>query len=196
MDTIEKIKSKVRGYISEKRFIHSVGVANTAVYLSKIWGGNSGKLFVAGILHDVARDMSAEKLIEIAEKNGYRIDEVEYANPVLLHAPVGAIIAKSDFGITDEEILNCIRYHTTGRKNMSLNEVIIYVSDFIEPSRNFPDAERVRAIADKNLREALLEETYFNVCYLMNKRMPIHRRTIEMFNDFLKKELTKTQIKI
>ena len=196
MDTIKKIEAAVKKTLPEKRFQHSKGVSEMSQLLYKKWGGDKDKLAIAGLLHDIARDIPTDKLIEIAKENGYHIDEIEYANPILLHAPVGAMIAKKEFDIEDEDILNCIRYHTTGRKGITLNEAIIYVADFIELGRDFPDAEKVRKIAFNNLKKAVLEETHLNVCYLMSIEAPIHPRTIEMFNDLLKKELTKTEIKI
>ena len=196
MDTIKKIEAEVKRKVSKRRFEHSKRVAEMAELLYKKWGGNREKLIIAGLLHDIARDIQTSELIKIAQNNGYNIDEIEYANPILLHAPVGAMIAKKNFGINDEVILNCIRYHTTGRRGITLNESIIYVSDFIEKGRDFPDAEKVRSIAFKSLKEAVLEETRLNVSYLMSIRKPIHLHTIEMFNSLLEKELTKTEIKI
>ncbi len=196
MVTIESVKEWIKKYESKSRIEHSECVVETAISLYKVWGGNSDVLTYAGLLHDVARDLPAEKLIEIAEKNGYQIDEVEAENPILLHAPVGAILVKNELGITNKEILNCIAYHTTGRKDITLNESIIYLADFIEPGRNFDDAMYVRNIAYRNLNDALIEETRLNVGFLMKNRIPVHPRTIEMFNALLKKELTKREIKI
>ena len=196
MVTIDEILQRLPEYETQKRIDHSIRVMETALKLYKLWGGNKQVLSYAGLLHDIARDLPVEKLIEIAQRNGYQIDQIEAENPVILHAPVGAIIAKNDFGITDEDILNCIRYHTTGRANITINEAIIYLADFIEPGRDFEDAAKVRSIAFTDLKEAVLEETILNVVYLMNARTPIHPRTIEMFNSLLKKQLTKPEIKI
>ena len=196
MVTIDEIIENLPKYETQKRIEHSIRVKETALQLYKLWGGNEQILIYAALLHDIARDLPIEKLIEIAERNGYRIDKIEAENPIILHAPVGAIIAKNDFGITNEDILNCIRYHTTGRADITLNEAIIYLVDFIEPGRDFEDAEKVRKIAFVDLKEAVIQETIFNVIYLMNARIPIHPRTIEMFNSLLKKQLTKAEIKI
>ena len=196
MVTIDDIIKKLSKYETQKRIEHSIRVKETALQLYKLWGGNEQFLIYAALLHDIARDLPIEKLIEIAQKNDYRIDKIEAENPIILHAPVGAIIAKNDFGVTNEDILNCIRYHTTGRADITLNEAIIYLADFIEPGRDFEDAEKVRKIAFIDLREAVIQETIFNVVYLMNARIPIQPRTIEMFNSLLKKQLTKAEIKI
>ncbi len=196
MVTISEIIESLPKYETQKRIEHSIRVKETALQLYKLWGGNKQVLVYAALLHDIARDLPAEKLIEIAKKNNYHIDEIESENPVILHAPVGAIIAENDFGIIDKDILNCIRYHTTGRADITLNEAIIYLADFIEPGRDFEDAKKVRKIAFADLKEAVIQETIFNVAYLMNARVPIHPRTIEMFNSLLKKQLTKDEIKI
>ena len=196
MVTISEIIERLPKYETQKRIEHSIRVKETALQLYKIWGGNKQVLVYAALLHDIARDLPIEKLIEIAEKNGYRIDKIEAENPIILHAPIGAIIAEKDFGITDKNILNCIKYHTTGRASITLNEAIIYLADFIEPGRDFEDAKKVRKIAFADLKEAVIQETILNVAYLMNARVPIHPKTIEMFNSLLKKELTKDEIKI
>ncbi len=196
MVTIETVRKWIAKYESPKRIQHSEGVAETAVSLCKKWGGDREILLYAGLLHDVARDLSTEELIEIAKKNGYPVDEIEACNPILLHGPVGSILARNELGIDNPEILNCIVFHTTGRKNITLNESLIYLSDFIEPGRQFADASYVRSLAFKNLEDALLEETRMNVSFLMKEKMPIHIRTIEMFNSLLKKELTKREFKI
>ncbi len=196
MVTISEIIERLPKYETRKRIEHSIRVKETALQLYKIWGGNKQVLVYAALLHDIARDLPIEKLIEIAEKNGYRIDKIEAENPIILHAPIGAIIAEKDFGITDKNILNCIKYHTTGRASITLNEAIIYLADFIEPGRDFEDAKKVRKIAFADLKEAVIQETILNVAYLMNARVPIHPKTIEMFNSLLKKQLTKDEIKI
>ncbi len=196
MVTISEIIERLPKYETQKRIKHSIRVKETALQLYKLWGGNKQVLVYAALLHDIARDLSIEKLIKIAEKNGYRIDKIEAENPIILHAPIGAIIAEKDFGITDKNILNCIKYHTTGRASITLNEAIIYLADFIEPGRDFEDAKKVRKIAFADLKEAVIQETILNVAYLMNARVPIHPKTIEMFNSLLKKELTKDEIKI
>ncbi len=196
MVTIAEAKKWLRKYESLNRIQHSERVVETALSLYKVWGGNKDVLLYAGFLHDVARDLPFPELFRIAEENGYIPDEIEAKNPVLLHAPVGAILVRNELGIKDVNILNCIKYHTTGRKGITLNEALIYLADFIEPGRNFSDASYVRNIAFKNLKEALLEETRLNVDYLMKAKKPVHPRTIEMFNFLLEKQLTKREIKI
>ncbi len=186
MVTIDKIKEEVKKRVSPERFKHSENVAEMSIELNKLWGGDAQKLVYAAYLHDIARDISEEKLVRIAKENGYKINDVEYMNPILLHSIVGAVIAEKEFEIADPVILNCIKYHTTGRKGITLNEAIIYVADFTERGRNFGDAKIVREISFKDLKEAVLKETELNVSFLMKQRKPIHPYTIEMFNDLLK----------
>ena len=187
--TINKIKKEVQKRLPLNRFKHAERVAEMSIALSKIWGGDPEKLICAAYLHDIARDIPEKELIKIAKENKYKISEIEYKKPVLLHSIVGAIIAGKDFGITDQSILNAIRYHTTGRKGITINEAIIYIADFTEYGRTFKEAKIVREISFKNLKEAVLKETEFNTCFLMSKRKPIHPYSIEMFNDLLKNEI-------
>jgi len=189
MVTIDKVRKKVKKRLSPERFEHSERVADMSKKLSKIWNGNTAKLIYAAYLHDIARDMPSKDLIKIVKENGYRISKLEHAKPVLLHSLAGTIIAETIFGVNDQSILNAIRYHTTGRKGITVNEAIIYVADFTECGRNFKEANIVRKISFKNLKEAVLKETELNICFLMNKRKPIHPYSIEMSNDLLKNEI-------
>ncbi len=189
MVTIDKVREEVKKRLSPERFEHSERVAFMSKKLGKIWDGDTAKLIYAAYLHDIARDMPTNDLIKTVKENGYRISKLEYAKPVLLHSIAGTIIAGKDFGINDPTILNAIRYHTTGRKGITVNEAIIYVADFTECGRNFREADIVRKLSFKNLKEAVLKETEFNASFLMNKRKPVHPYSIEMFNYLLKNEI-------
>lgn len=149
---IYKLQNKIKKVLEEKRFEHTLGVAYTAANLAFIYNYDDKKAFVAGLLHDCAKCLSHEKRLSVCKKNHLEITEIEKENPVLLHAKVGAFFAKEKYEISDTDILDAIRYHTTGRPDMGLLEKIIYVADFIEPHRKkLPRLYEIRKIAFEDL---------------------------------------------
>ena len=145
---IYKLQNKIKKALEPKRYEHTLGVAYVAASLAFVYGVDSEKAFLAGLLHDCAKCLSHQKRISICDKNHLEITSVEKANPVLLHAKVGAFLAKDKYDIEDVEIQNAILYHTTGKPNMNLLEKIIYVADYIEPHRKkLPRLESIRKIA-------------------------------------------------
>lgn len=177
LDT-DSIKKYLESSISPKRFIHSVNVSNTAASLAELYGGDALKAAVAGLAHDCARELEKTQLLVCLEEEGMVADEMTKEIKELLHGPAAVHICRKVFGIEDEEILNAIRYHTTGRVNMTLLEKIVYLSDFIEPSRSFEGVERLRKLAVGNLDRALLLAFNSSIEYLISKNGLIHMDTI------------------
>lgn len=161
------------------RFDHSVGVSQTAVKLAGLYGGDVSKARVAGLLHDCARDLSSHILLKMAESFGIVVSDVEAECPMLLHAPVGACLAKADFGITDEEILAAIRCHTTGCRDMSLLAKIIFLADYIEPQRDFPGVDILRELAWRDLDKAVLAGYDQTLLYIIRQGGLIHGASVE-----------------
>ena len=130
-DMLDKLKSK----LTEKRFIHSIGVEYTAACLAMRYGADVQKARIAGLLHDNAKCLPIEDKLKKCEKFDLPINECERKNPDLLHGKLGAYYAREKYGIKDQEILDAITYHTTGRPAMTLIDKIIFVADYIEPNR-------------------------------------------------------------
>ncbi|MBS5523105.1 MAG: bis(5'-nucleosyl)-tetraphosphatase (symmetrical) YqeK [Clostridiales bacterium] len=148
---------------SGKRFIHTLGVQYTSACLAMCYGADVNKAQMAGLLHDCAKHMKPEKLLEISKKQGLKISKAQERNPFLLHGRVGAYLARTKYGIKDEEILGAIEWHTTGRPEMTLLEKIIFTADYIEPGRNqAPNLEILRQLSFTDLNQAvcmILEQT-------------------------------------
>ena len=133
---IFSLYEKMQKRLKRKRYIHSVGVAGTAASLAMKYGADVYKAQIAGILHDCAKCYDDDELIMLCTGNSIEVTPFEKEHGFLLHAKYGAFLAKTCYEIDDEDILNAIRWHTTGHEDMSLLEKIIYISDYIEPSRN------------------------------------------------------------
>ena len=180
-----KTKKTLRKYLDRDRFEHSEGVMYTAAALAMRYGENLEKAQIAGILHDCAKCMPDSKKLKICEKNHIEITEAEKMSPFLLHAKVGAYIAKAKYDIEDTEILDAIACHTTGKPAMTLLEKIIYISDYIEPMRNkASNLEEVRKMAFVDLDEALFKILSDTLVYLekSSKKMdPMTMQTYEYY---------------
>ena len=180
-----KTKKTLRKYLDRDRFEHSEGVMYTAAALAMRYGEDLEKAQIAGILHDCAKCMPDSKKLKICEKNHIEVTEAEKMSPFLLHAKVGAYIAKAKYDIEDTEILDAIACHTTGKPAMTLLEKIIYISDYIEPMRNkASNLEEVRKMAFVDLDEALFKILSDTLVYLekSSKKMdPMTMQTYEYY---------------
>lgn len=166
---IKKIRRKMEKVLDSRRFEHTLGVAYTASALAMCYQVDISKAQTAGLLHDCAKCISDEKKIAICNKHNIHMNEVELKTPFLLHAKVGSFIAMKQFNITDQDIINAILNHTTGRPGMSQLEKIIYVADYIEPGRKqAPNLTQVRKLAFHDLDAALLKILEDTLQYLNN----------------------------
>ena len=186
MQKTDEIIQYLNDQLSEIRFRHTMGVAETAVSLAKKWGADAHKAYLAGLVHDCAKEISPKEAVRKLEDFGYIPDELELQASALLHAPLGAYLAKEVFGIHDEDVLNAVRYHTTGRVDMTLLEKIIYVADFIEPGRKYIEAELVRTLAETDIDAAVLKEADMFIKFTIDKGRMIHPDTILARNSMLK----------
>lgn len=185
-----KIQEKLKKVQNERRYEHTLGVAYTATCLAYRYGEDPEKARLAGLLHDCAKHLSGEKALEMCVKYDLPVNNIEKNNPFLLHGKVGALIAQKKFNVDDEDILNAITYHTTGRPGMSLLEKIIYVSDYIEPNRDFAsNLDTVRNLAFENLDMALMKILEDILKHLLDKNLPTDPMTQKTFDYYIKEQL-------
>ena len=152
---IDEMFLRLKDMIPEKRLEHSVGVMETAVNLATVAGVDPEKARVAGLLHDCAKKLSREQMLEACEKGGVTLFDGEADSEPILHAPAGVYVARYFFGVTDRDVLSAIRYHTAGAPDMSPLEELIFVADFIEPYRKpIPGLQEIREMAEKDLHQA------------------------------------------
>lgn len=183
---MNSIMSYLYSSISSKRYIHSINVSITAKRLAEFYECDAAKAEIAGLVHDCARELDRSIQADYITEESIAADEMTLSRKELLHGPAAVHICRKAFGIEDDEILNAVRYHTTGRENMSLLEKIIYLSDFIEPGRSFVGVEALRGMAFKDLNKALLLAYNSSIEYLLSKNELIHVNTILSRNYVLK----------
>lgn len=181
-DELNAIKEKVRLSQNDFRYQHTIGVMNTAVELAKRYEVDVDKARIAGLLHDCAKGFTGQRNLELCEKYGLPISETEQKNLGLLHAKLGAYLARQEYGIDDEEILDAIRWHTTGRPKMTPLDKIIYIADYIEPNRNqTPNLAQIRRLAMVDLDECLYTILEDSLAYLKTKNEVVDQMTEETY---------------
>ncbi|MEG0075552.1 MAG: bis(5'-nucleosyl)-tetraphosphatase (symmetrical) YqeK [Eubacterium sp.] len=177
-----EIEKKLKKTLKPKRYTHTLNVIKSALELSEKYPCNCEKVRYAALLHDCAKNYSDQALIETANQYYLKVDEVTKREPQLLHGPVGAVVARQEYGIEDKEILSAIKYHTTGRENMTVLEKIIYLADFIEPGRKYPGVDALREIAFEDLDDAMIQALTNTIRYITNIKGLIHERTVSARN--------------
>ncbi len=184
---VEQLTIEIANRMPKERYEHVLRVTETAKRLAEKYKLPVFKAEQAALFHDVAKFMSkpAQQHILNTANEDPRLFSFHHE---LWHAPVGAIIARDEFGIKDVDILNAIRYHTTGRANMSPLEKLIYISDMIEPGRSFPGVDDLRGKAEENLDTAMEACIYQSVQFLVNKRVPVFPDSIDCYNDHVKQK--------
>lgn len=184
---IERINEKVKNMLPQKRYKHSLNVANCAVKLSEIYNYDKEKAYIAGITHDCAKYLTKEEVNYYVDKYEIYLDELECDSLALSHSLIGAYIAKYEFGIKNEDIINAIKYHTTGKEDMNLIEKIIYIADIIEEDRNFPGVDLLRELVySGKLDEALIISFNNTIKLIIENNQLIHNRTVNARNYLLK----------
>lgn len=172
--------------LDSHRITHSFNTASVASRLAKIHGADADKAYIAGLLHDIAKGMCSNGLAKAAKNYGILPDEYEKNNQELLHGRLGAAMANMMLEINDEDILNAIRWHTTGRAGMSLLEKIVYIADLIEPSRDFDDIESIRELAQKDIDAAMCLALQKVMEFVKCKGFSLHPNSIRAYNDLFK----------
>lgn len=179
---MSNIREYLKKHLSSKRYTHSLYVANIAEDLARHYGCDEEKAKLAGLIHDCSKEEKLENLVFYAGKCGFPVDEESYRIPEILHGPASVYISRTEFGIEDKEILTSIRYHVTGRENMTLMEKIIFIGDYVEPSRQFDGVDEIRALACKNLDEAMLCALNLTILYIIKKKGLLHHDTVDARN--------------
>ena len=151
---LASLRKKAWQMLDAKRIPHVAGCEEEAVCLARRWGESPSAAAAAAILHDVTKRLSATEQLSLVKQYAIVCDDALLASPKLLHAVTGAAVAKAEFCMPDE-ICNAIRWHTTGKPEMTLLEKIIYLADYIEPTRNFPGVDALRKAAYEDLDSAL-----------------------------------------
>jgi predicted HD superfamily hydrolase involved in NAD metabolism len=177
----------LKNRLSTARFEHSLRVVEKAVSMTKGLSKkevnlDQEKLRLAALLHDYAKDMSEQELLNIAGQHGLITCQAEKKQPNLLHGPVGAFLCRRDLQIADEAILRAICYHTTGGEGMSLLDKIVFLADLLEPGRTYEGVDELRKICEDDLDEGLLAAFDGTLQFVLRRKLLIHPLTVQARN--------------
>ncbi|GGE14194.1 hypothetical protein GCM10011571_14560 [Marinithermofilum abyssi] len=190
----EALKKAVEKELTRSRWEHTLRVMETAAALSKQWGADPEKAELAALLHDFCKFWPDDRMRSLIVKYRLPEDLLEH-NKELWHAPVGAEVVREELGVTNEEVLNAIRYHTSGRPHMSLLEKVIFVADAIEPGRRYPGVEELRSLARQDLDRAVLQSLDNTICFLIERGQKVYPLTLFARNYMVEAVKERTQPK-
>ena len=187
----DEYKDLIKGMMGKKRYIHSCNVADMCVKLAEVFGEDVKKAYTAGILHDCRKEADPEIQRREMLASGYHIDPAELDSKKTWHGIAAAYYVKHELGIEDKDILNAIRYHTVGHPAMTRLEKIVYLGDLVSAERDFPDVEKYRAYALRDLDDAMYRALKWSVGYLSDNGKKIPVCTIEAYNYYIDRKLKK-----
>ncbi len=183
MDRDKQLKL-LKKYISGSRLKHSLSVEKTAIKLAKKYNADVDKAAAAGLLHDIAKDLSKSDRNALIKKYHLELTPLEESAPELLHGKLGALILAEN-GITSKKVLSAVENHTMGTDNMSKLDKIVYLADLIEPKRNFSGVKKLRFYAARDLDVALFESMKASLLRVIKSDKAIHPKTIDAYNHLL-----------
>lgn len=178
----KKLEEKLKNSIPPKRYKHVMGVCEEAVKLAHQYGADETKAYTAALLHDCAKGYTQEEQFRLCSEYGVKLDKISKKCPAVIHAPLGAEVARREYKIDDEEILGAIAWHTVGKARMTLLEKIIYIADMIEPSRDFKGVKKLRKKSYEDIDEAVLMCIAQGLKFNIKKGAVIHPKTLETWN--------------
>ena len=182
---INDYKEFIRPLMGDYRYTHSVNVSKEAVKLARLYGADEQKAALAGILHDITKEFPKQEQLQIILDGGIILDNVQKNAPKLWHGISGSIYVHNKLGIDDEDILNSIRYHTTGRAGMSLLEKIIYTADYTSEERNYKGVKTMRKRSRKSIDAAMLYSCQFSLSDLSKRELAIHHDQLDCYNEIV-----------
>lgn len=186
----EEIKAVLKKRMNEHRFEHSLNVAKRAAFLAKKYGADPEKAEFAGLIHDVCKGIPNEEQLAIIKNEGVELDVETMASPALWHSIAGAIYSEHELGVTDKDVLNAIRYHTSGRGNMSILEKVVYMADLTSAERNYPDADYTRKLTDYSLDEGIAYGVRWIAGDLEHRGLPKGKDTEALLEEYKNVKIT------
>ncbi len=179
----EKIVYKLKKALDAQRFAHTLGVEETAREMARCFGEDEERAALAGLLHDCAKCLTLGQMVKAAKE--VKLDPVMKESKALMHAVAGACMAKNIYGVEDEAVLSCIRWHTTGRSGMTRLEKIIYLADMIEPNRKpFDGLEELRALCREDLDKAMHRALLMSFEHVQRQGKTLHPDTLAALEDY------------
>ncbi len=191
----QKYNDIIRDRLDDFRYHHSRSVADEAVRLARLYGGDENDAYLSGLLHDITKNDTDDQHLRIFKRFGIILSDVEKSSSKLWHAMSGAVYVQNILGIEKVSVVNAIRYHTTARKDMTHLEKLIYLADFTSADRNYDDVEIMRSLVNTNIDDAMAYALKYTINDLIGKSLPVHPHTTEAYNQIMLKINQRGDIK-
>lgn len=188
--TYQQAEKMVQERLSKKRFQHSINVKNMAVILANQYGVNPEKAALAAILHDSAKELSAMELLQIMKDNAIIAKDAENRPEPVWHGVCAAILAQTQWSVSDTEVLSAIACHTTGKENMSTLDKILFLADMTSADRNYSGVEQLRSLEMQDLDKAMIEALSMTISFVREKNAYVDQESIKALK-WLKKHITE-----
>ena len=184
--TVEEYKEHLQKRLSEKRYFHSLCVAEEAVRLADRYGGDRSKAYLAGLLHDVLKDTDDKEQLKFAKQFGIILSDLELNAPKLYHSIIGSEYIRQVLGVTDPEIISAVKYHTTAKADMTLLEKILYLADYTSRDRDYDGVDKMREAVEQSMEKAMKIALQYTVEDLTSRGLPVHPDTLAAYEQYAK----------
>ena len=186
--TEQKARRLAKKRLSAKRYQHTLNVRRMAVKLAKRWGADPEKAALAALLHDTAKELPREEMLQILNDNAIMAENAQNRPSPVWHGICAAILAQTQWGVEDEEVLSAIRCHTTGKPGMSLLDEIVFLADMTSAERDYPEVDYLRKLEKKYIHQAMREALEMNLHWLEESGKPVDEETRAALEDLRQRE--------
>ena len=186
--TEQKARRLAKKRLSAKRYQHTLNVRRMAVKLAKRWGADPEKAALAALLHDTAKELPREEMLQILNDNAIMAENAQNRPSPVWHGICAAILAQTQWGVEDEEVLSAIRCHTTGKPGMSLLDEIVFLADMTSAERDYPEVDYLRKLEKKDIHQAMREALELNLHWLEESGKPVDEETRAALEDLRQRE--------
>ena len=186
--TEQKARRLAKKRLSAKRYQHTLNVRRMAVKLAKRWGADPEKAALAALLHDTAKELPREEMLQILNDNAIMAENAQNRPSPVWHGICAAILAQTQWGVEDEEVLSAIRCHTTGKPGMSILDEIVFLADMTSAERDYPEVDYLRKLEKKDIHQAMREALEMNLHWLEESGKPVDEETRAALEDLRQRE--------
>ena len=186
--TEQKARRLAKKRLSAKRYQHTLNVRRMAVKLAKRWGADPEKAALAALLHDTAKELPREEMLQILKDNAIMAENAQNRPSPVWHGICAAILAQTQWGVEDEEVLSAIRCHTTGKPGMSLLDEIVFLADMTSAERDYPEVDYLRKLEKEDIHRAMREALEMNLHWLEKSGKPVDEETRAALEDLRQRE--------
>lgn len=187
------LKALLQSLMKQSRYEHSINVSERAAFLAEKYGADIEKARFAGLVHDICKGMTGEAQLAIIKEGGISLDPDTIKSPALWHSIAGSVYIQKELSVTDEDIINAVRYHTTGRAGMTVLEKVVYIADLTGADRSYPDAGYVRRLAEISLEQCIAFSCRWILADVTSRGLPAGKDTENLVKEYENVKITYTK---